>query len=67
MKKYLILLATAFFFGACGCDDEDDDDTGLAERTVLVYMAADNNLSKFADLDLKELKEGSKQLGNGEN
>ena len=63
MKKYLILLATALFFGACGCDDEDDDDTGLAERTVLVYMAADNNLSKFADLDLKELKEGSKQLG----
>lgn len=63
MKKYLILLATALFFGAYGCDDEDDDDTGLAERTVLVYMAADNNLSKFADLDLKELKEGSKQLG----
>lgn len=64
MKKYIILLVTALLFGACDNDDDNDDDSGVAERTVLVYMAADNNLSKFADQDLKELKEGSKQLGN---
>ena len=41
--------------------------TTNAERTVLIYMAADNNLSSLANQDFKELKEGSKQLNDRQN
>jgi hypothetical protein len=70
MKKYIILLATALLFGACSSDDDNDinpDDPNKAERTVLVYMAADNNLSMQSERDLLEMKEGSKMLGDRQN
>ena len=63
MKKLMILLATALLFGACGSNDDNDEIPKEADRTVLIYIAADNNLSPLADLDLEELKEGSKKLG----
>lgn len=67
MKKLMILLATALLFGACGSNDDNDEIPKEAERTVLIYIAADNNLSPLADLDLEELKEGSKKLGKQQN
>jgi len=68
MKKYIILLAVALLFGACEKDDDiNSDATKIAERTVLIYMAADNNLYQFLMNDLREMKEGSKQLGNQQN
>ena len=64
----MILLATALLFGACGSDDDNNDEIPKeAESTVLIYMAADNNLSTLAGQDLQELKEGSKKLGNQQN
>ena len=71
MKKFIILLAATLLFGACENDDNDaynnPDITKKAERTVLIYMAANNNLSKLAALDLKEMKEGSKKLDEQQN
>lgn len=70
MKKLLIgLFAVALFVG-CHKDENEDEDP-IAERTVLIYMAAQNNLSywpgsgyRFAESDLKEIKKGVKNLGD---
>lgn len=71
MKKYMILFAGALLFGACGNDDNSADISPdvpkKAEQTMLIYMAADNNLSSLADLDLIELKESSKKLDDQQN
>ena len=65
----------AISFAACGSDDTPDPGPGPGpeppvttnERTVLVYMAADNNLHNFAEYDLNEMKEGSKALNDNQN
>ena len=73
MKKYITLLAASLLLGACGDDNSEPtpEPKQDAERTVLVYIAAENNLSKisknFADNDLKEMKEGSKKLNDRQN
>ena len=69
MKKLLIgLLAVTLFVGCHKDDTKEDSD---AERTVLIYMAAQNNLSywpgsgyRYASSDLDEIKQGIKNLGN---
>lgn len=63
IKLYLILsLLVSLLTSACG----GDDPAPVVEnrRTVLVYMAADNSLSKFVKADLDELKEGMASIGN---
>ena len=64
MNKIIIgLLGIALF---CSCDKKDDPDPTpeppVSGQTVLVYMAAENNLNSFAKSDLEEMKEGSKKL-----
>ena len=64
MKKILIglLALTAWTFVSCDKDDPEEDP--IAERTVLVYMAAQNNLNSYAHYDLLEIEEGMKNIGN---
>ena len=69
-----ILLLLSITFGLSSCSDDDsktsDDEpsypTGKVERTVLVYMAGENNLVQyeFMDEDLSELTEASCQLSS---
>ena len=47
------------------CENEPDVIPTTPKRTVLVYMAADNNLTRFALEDMDEMKEGMRQM-NGE-
>ncbi len=69
-KAVAVLLTLVALVGLSSCGHDDDDDSsdswtvGKAERTVLVYMAADNNLSSygFQRSDMEELIEGSRQL-----
>lgn len=69
MKKLLIgLLAVATLVG---CHKDDPEDEPIAERTVLIYMAAQNNLSywplsgsRFANDDLNEIKQAIKKIGD---
>lgn len=64
MKTRFCLLL--FFFttllAACGGDDPVPEPPVEERCTVLVYMAADNSLSRFAAGDLEELKQGWAQV-----
>ena len=72
MKQFQILICLlAIFFAACGSDNTPDPGpeppAGQSERTVLVYMAAQNNLSSFSALDIEEMKKGSLSLNDKQN
>ena len=64
MKKLLPLIIFALALGSCHKDDDDTPDDPVAERTVLVYIAGENNLCSFSKSDLKEMKAGSKSLSS---
>lgn len=66
MKKYLISLTLLAALCSCHHDDDEPEDK-VAQRTVFVYMAAENNLAHFADDDLLEMKTGSMQLTDDQN
>lgn len=78
MKHFRIFLylLVAICFAACGSDDTPEPTptptptptpVAKSERTVLVYMAAQNNLSYIADYDLEEMKKGSMSLNDNQN
>lgn len=52
---------------ACSSEEETYDPRNAyheAEHTVLIYMAGENNLSDYTYNDLKEIKEGSRHIGD---
>ena len=53
---------------ACSSDIKDNPLVQTeSERSVLIYMAGENNLSSFADEDLAEIKQSSKSLKDNQN
>ena len=65
----LMSIMAAATFTACTKDDAELSVNGQAaiqggQRTVLVYMAGHNHLSRFASSDLEEMKQGSKLIGD---
>lgn len=70
--KICILSLTAAFSlllsTACGSSSDEPEDPNVPEestRSVLVYMAANNNLSSYAKYDLEEMKEGAAGIKGG--
>ena len=63
MKKIFALLIVSSLFAACHHDDAEEEPQ-TPERTVLIYVAGENNLSSFANKDLEEMKTASKSLNN---
>ncbi|MCM1077622.1 MAG: clostripain-related cysteine peptidase [Bacteroides sp.] len=67
LLNILLLLASCTFLASCGENDEPDTPdpkpgpVQTVDRTVLVYMVADNNLgdNRFNDNDLNEMKKGA--------
>lgn len=55
--KLLVLFSVSFFCICCGKEEELKK-----ERTVLVYMAADNNLSSEVSENIKGMKEGISKM-----
>ena len=54
--NYRIIISLYFLVFACSCSgDKERDDVPPSQRTVLVYMAADNNLYKNAKADVAEM------------
>ena len=68
MKRILVLLCALAAFTACHDDEPEPNPQPTTERTVLVYMAGENNLTlseygeRFLCSDLAEIVEGSKSL-----
>lgn len=59
-----IILSVLLTFIACQTErDEDIFSTIYAERTVIVYMSADNDLSADALSDIEEMKKGYRDNG----
>lgn len=59
----IVLLSVLLVFVACGKEEEDILPVVYAERTIIVYMAADNDLSADALNDIEEMKEGYRDNG----
>ena len=73
MRKIAFLLIALTWLTACHDNDEDTswETPETATRTVMVYMAGENNLTiynnyRYLNNDLKEMIEGSKHLGDNE-
>jgi len=46
------------FFGACSKDEIINSEDGVKEHVVIVYMAADNNLDKYAWQNINKMESG---------
>lgn len=67
MKKEFYLLTVLFAAGAlCSCikDDYEGSAPNLPTRTLIVYMACDNNLSAEAEQKIEALRQGWTWSGN---
>ena len=62
MKRIIpfLVLGAALLFAACHHHDDDEDTT--FERTVLVYIAGDNNLNEYIRPDVDQMIEGSNAI-----
>ena len=75
MRKLLIGICALTLFVACHKDDEPTKPDSPVDRTVLIYMAGENNLTnwdntasgKYVDRDLAEIKIGAKSIGANNN
>lgn len=63
----ILFLGAAFAFTSCHHDNDKNEPKHLPLRTVLVYIAAENNLATYANDDLEEMKTGSLQLTDEQN
>lgn len=66
MKKLIILLCGLLALSACKDDNDEPTPDNTPKRTVIVYMAADNNLTNYAEYDLQEMLTGSEALGTND-
>jgi hypothetical protein len=57
----MAVFVSATILGACS--KEDMSEQAVTDRTVIVYMAADNNLFADAWADLEEMKRGFSEMG----
>lgn len=64
MKQLSILLLCGFLLTAC---HKHDDEVEMADLSVLVYIAGDNNLNAFINNDIRQIMEGSQQLSSRQN
>ena len=81
MKKnvfYAAVMMVVVMMTACSSNDDafepvqpspkDHESRTVAQaKTVLVYMAGRNDLAGIVNVDLNEMKQGSKRLGNNDN
>lgn len=63
MNRYLIFMWTVFFFLACGSEKGDlPASETKAGRTIMVWLAGDNNLYSEVPRKLSALAKGLKML-----
>lgn len=62
MKYLLTMICAVVLLGSCSDDDPPASGPSLPERTVIVYMSAENNLSSYAADDINEMLTASETL-----
>lgn len=69
MKKILTTICAIGLLTACQKDEETQQPVtpAMADRTVIVYMSAENNLSPYSLDDLSEMKIGAKEVSSNNN
>lgn len=67
MKYFHTLAIMTLLVTACHHKDDPDPEPQIADRTVLVYMAAENNLTPFLKNEFKEMRQGSKAISDKNN
>ena len=71
MKRTILFALATLLFASC-CKDEDKEPE-LPDRTVLIYVAGDNNLTgssggtNYFTYDLRQIMEGTKNLSTNNN
>lgn len=63
-KIFAVLISTLLL---TACSDSDSEPTQPAKRTVLVYMAAENNLTINVQSDINEMIKGAKKISKWDN
>ena len=63
MKYLLTIIASFLLFSSCS-KSSPDEPKEVARRTVLVYMSAENNLTPYANSDILEMVQGSKNIAD---
>ena len=67
MKHFLTWACLCLVLTACHKDKNEPDPAPtptIADRTVLVYVAGENSLSKYYNSELQEMRDGMKQVGS---
>ena len=59
MKKLWMIACMALLLAACDKINDDPKDPDIAERTVMIYMIGDNNLTSYVQTDISELIQGA--------
>jgi hypothetical protein len=59
--RYLLIFTASLSFISCGKDEVSEP--VMEERTVIAYMAADNNLWDVAYTDIEEMRNGYSKTG----
>ena len=60
MKKYIFIALLLLVFSAC---EKEETPENLARRTIIAYMAADNDLSYDAFESLQQMEQGFSEVG----
>lgn len=63
-KIFAVLISTLLL---TACSDSDSEPTQPAKRTVLVYMAAENDLTTNVQSDINEMIKGAKKISKWDN
>lgn len=64
IRPLLTILTLSLLVSLTSCDDKSPQ-AETANRAVLVYMLANNNLSDYAGSDIAEMKRAAADIGNG--
>lgn len=64
MRKLFCLIAIAALLSSCSDDDPVQPVVHQYDRTVLVYMSGENNLTSYIKIGLEGLRAGSANIGN---
>lgn len=63
MKYFLTVICCLMLFASCEKNNDTESSVyPTAQRTVIIYMAGENDLSTFVDENLSQIETGSKQI-----